>query len=208
MKNLRLFFAFTASIIIYFNSWCQIGNSEALYQAGLMRYPKKSGLIIYEISGGDVSGKAQLTFDQGGWLEQTERNFAYTLYGMKNEVSTLEGQDGDVLYTIDFKSMKGAQTINKTESDLMKYKIPDEVRSAIFTAKGGAYAGDTTLMGKTVKIWRFQNSNPLEIWEAEGLVLYQKRKLGSIIYSQVAIAIEELVNPITIPENIEWKINE
>lgn len=207
MKNLKRVLPLIVFLVLSVQGKSQIGNSENLYNDGLMRYPEKSGVIRYKITGG-ASGTAILSFDQGGWLEHTERKFTFSLYGMKNEISAIEGQDGDTQFTIDLKSMRGTQMTNKTESGLMKYKNAVETRSAIYTSQGGVYTGDTTILGQTAKIWKFQNRNPLEIWEAEGLVLYQEKKIGNLIYQQIAVSIEDLINPIIIPENVEWKIND
>ncbi len=194
------------SLFMVNNLLAQVGNGEELSEEGIKRFEdNEKGQIIYTISG-DASGKITYEFSHWGWKEKKVREMEYTLFGMQTDENKLEMRDGDFTFTADLKTKKGKISKNQTESDLLRYKSPEETIESLYLGMGGVVARQDTILGMTVNVWQFEKGNTLEIWESKGLILKGKRKFSKIIYEYTA---EEFIpkmdlNVIT-PQDISWE---
>jgi hypothetical protein len=183
----------------------QEGNSKELVSDGLKRLTVQFGMVNYEVSG-DASGEVTYTFNDWGWKESTVRTLTYTLYGMKSNLNKMEVRDGDVIMNIDISTKEGSKTTDTNESELLRYKSPEETQKAILESRGGKINGMETILDKETNIWVFESGNIQSLNEWNGIVLKAVVKLpAKLSYTYTATSIDLETEPeIAVPEDISW----
>jgi len=161
------------------------------------RYEKEICSVDYTISG-DAVGSAKLLFAEYGWKEKNSFSMTYELYGIKSTQNKLDLRVDDTIYLIDFDTRKGRIKSDEITSQLLNYKSTRETQESLFSRNGGELTSEKSHLDKTVNVWIYKTGVILELWEWEGIVLYEKKKLGKVIYEKIATKID--LNPEIDPE--------
>ncbi|MFT5568769.1 MAG: hypothetical protein ACI9RP_000805 [Cyclobacteriaceae bacterium] len=171
-----------------FLTYSQPGNGFALYEEGLRRVGQSFGTISYVVTEG-ATGSVESRFDLAGLLTATTTDLAYTLFGMETTSNALEIQDGDYTYTYDLTKQSGKSSIDKTPSDLLRYKSMEESRLALLEANGGERLANETVLNRDCERWVMKEGNYRELWLWKGLVLKAVVKTARLTYAYEATEI-------------------
>lgn len=204
MKNLICFLLLFSANLVFSQ-----GNLSAdLLNDGLKKYEVESAKIAYQIIG-DASGAETFTFDRFGWRSVKRRNMEFNLYDTLRTQQQHELSDGKIVYRIDHNDSTYRKRIDIRWSSLAKTMDPSQVSESILFSLGGAYVGDSTLIGKTCQVWTFNNRSLEELWIWKGLTLKRKSKLGPLKFTTEAVTlnIDETIEP-SVFELPEYTIKE
>lgn len=146
------------------------------------------GTISYVVTEG-ATGSVESRFDLAGLLTATTTDLAYTLFGMETTSNALEIQDGDYTYTYDLTKQSGKSSIDKTPSDLLRYKSMEESRLALLEANGGERLANETVLNRDCERWVMKEGKYRELWLWKGLVLKAVVKTARLTYAYEATEI-------------------
>jgi hypothetical protein len=169
------------------------------------RYPFKSAVVRYRISGSIQEGTQTLTIDDYGRKTRTERDTTLTLMGKKQKESIVEIDDGEALYRIDLIKKTGEKTpsFSMVARDMVQSMSPTQKKAleeiGRELAKGRAAAGEVKQMGKGKVLGR-----ECDVYEAMGMKSWlwnnlplkkESPSLGNMVQEAVEIRLGEPVPP-------------
>ena len=165
------------------------------------RYPFKSAVITYRISGSIQEGTQVLTIDGHGRRTRTDRDTTLSLMGRKQKESIVEIDDGESFYRLDLVKKTGEKTVSpsKIAGDIVRSMSPDQKKALEDVgrelAKGQAVSGELKRAGKGKILGRecdIYEAMGMKVWLWNGLALRKESpSLGSMVQEAVEIRVDE-----------------
>lgn len=169
------------------------------------RYPFRSAVITYRISGSIQEGTQVLTIDDHGRRTRTDRTTTLSLMGRKQKESIVEIDDGESLYRIDLLKKTGVKTPSPSRiaGEMVRSMSPSQKRAfeeiGKELAKGHAASGELKRSGKGKVLGR-----ECDVYEAMGMKTWlwnnlslrkESPSLGNMVQEAVEIRVDEPVPP-------------
>ncbi|MEI6634511.1 MAG: hypothetical protein WCP22_11940 [Chlamydiota bacterium] len=169
------------------------------------KYPFKTAVVTYRISGSIQEGTQVLTIDDYGRKTRTERDTTLTLMGKKQKESIVEIDDGESLYRIDLVKKTGEKTpsFSRVAREMVQSMSPaqkktlDDIGKEL--AKGRAAAGIVKQAGKGKVLGR-----ECDVYEAMGMKSWlwnnlplkkESPSLGAMVQEAVEINLDLPIPP-------------
>ena len=170
-------------------------NAKQLFEQGFKKYPIQKAKIDYVIAG-QASGEETLQFDNYGWRSVKKASMTFELYDIEKERSQHEIIDGEATYRISHIDSTIRKRIDLRWSQDMNIS-PIQVSESILFSMGGNYVGDSLLLGRPCKVWKFEDRALMELWIWEGIALKRKSRLGSLEIETTAkeIQLQPTIDP-------------
>jgi len=169
------------------------------------KYPFKSAVVTYRISGSIQEGTQTLTIDDHGRKTRTERDTTLTLMGKKQKESIVEIDDGESLYRIDLVKKTGekTQSFSRVAREMVRSMSPAQKKAlediGKELAKGHATTGEVKQAGKGKVLGR-----ECDVYEAMGMKSWlwnnlplkkESPALGNMVQEAVEINLDKPIPP-------------
>lgn len=169
------------------------------------RYPFKSAVITYRISGSIQEGTQVVTIDDHGRRARTDRDTTLFLMGRKHKESIVEIDDGESFYRIDLVKKTGEKSPSPSRiaAEMVRSMSPAQKKELEKVgrelAKGHTASGELKRAGKGKVLGR-----ECDIYEAMGMKTWlwnnlslrkESPSLGSMVQEAVEIRVDEPIPP-------------
>lgn len=173
--------------------------ASELRDAGHRRYQIESGIVEYQMSGGQ-NGSETIYFDRWGMREAKYTRTEISFSGITQKTNTLTLIDGEWIYVLDMDKRTGTKTKNtllKTIAEKTGKKDFGEIGEQMLRDMGGEKIGSEEIAGKPCDVWEVKRLGSRS-WVWKSIALKTQVKLGGLEMTSVATLIEEGVS---IPED-------
>ena len=173
------------------------------------RYSMKSAIVKYEMTGLQ-NGTAKLYFDDYGMKEATYETATLEMYGMKQEIETVNYLHGYWQYNLDKKTNSATKSKNTMLESIVEGSEDGdlvEVGLEMFGAMGGKKTGKEDIIGKPCEIWELQSMGT-KVWVWKNIPLRSETDIMGIKIIRVATSVVENADipsgKIEVPTDIEF----
>lgn len=185
MKNLNIL---VMALLLSLTSCSQNSKSE---KNSYKKYPFKSAIIEYTISGNSTGTKTTYIADYGykqAELSETTTSIMGFKTKEKKDVITI----GSIVNTIDHQTKSVVKTNNPFAEKYAKNVGEDYIKTGedVLTALGFQKSGTETILGKKCTIWKGMNT----IWAWKGLVLKSETNIMGMKIAETATSIKTDIN--------------
>ncbi|MDD5555639.1 MAG: hypothetical protein PHN82_00140 [bacterium] len=169
------------------------------------RYPFRSAVVTYRITGSIQEGSETVTIDEHGLKRRVERETTMDLPGGKRRDSTLQIDDGENVYTIDLIRRRGtrAPSYARRAREMVEAMDPgqreamEEIGRDLARGLGGIdeirMEGAGTVLGRECAIYEVMG---VRTWKWNGLPLRTENPaLGNMVQEAVEISVDVPVPP-------------
>lgn len=174
-------------------------ESEGLKDAGHRRYQIESGVVQYQMTGGQ-NGSETIYFDRWGMREAKYTRTEISFSGITQKTNTLTLIDGEWIYVVDMDKRTAAKTKNsllKTIAEKSGKKDFGEIGEQMLRDMGGEKIGSGEIAGKPCDVWEVKRLGS-KSWVWKSIALKTQVKMGGLEITSTATSVEEGVS---IPED-------
>ena len=189
MKNLNIL---VIALLLSLTSCSQNSKQE---KSSYKKYPFKSAIIEYVVSGNSTGTKTTYIDDYG--YKQAEISETTTkIMGFKTKEKKEVITVGSEIYTVDHETNKVVKTNNPFAEKYAKNVGEDYIKTGedVLIALGFQKSGTETILGKKCTIWKGMNT----IWSWKGLVLKSETNIMGMKIAETATNIK---TDIKVPSN-------
>ena len=185
MKNT---FLLVVVLLLSLTSCSQNSKSD---KSSYQKYPFKSAVIVYNISGNSAGTKTTY-IDDYGYKQAEISEITTKIMGFKTKEKKEVITVGSEIFTVDHETNKVVKTNNPYAEKYAKNVGEDYIKTGeeVLIGLGFEKTGSETILGKDCTIWRGMNA----IWTWKGLVLKSETSIMGMSIIETATSIKTDVN--------------
>ncbi|MFD1292833.1 hypothetical protein ACFQ5N_03200 [Lutibacter holmesii] len=185
MKNIFLL------VVVFLLSLTSCSQNSKTAKSGFQKYPFKSAVIEYTITG-NSTGTKTIYIDDYGFKQAEISEITTKIMGFKTKEKEEVITVGSEIFTVDHETNKVVKTNNPYAEKYAENVGEDYIKTGeeVLISLGFEKIGNETILGKNCTIWKGMST----IWAWKGVVLKSETNLMGMRIVETATSIKTAVN--------------